>query len=136
MPVLFRFEQFRRATCVLFFSPVERESMAVASPVGRDQLACLSLSRNTSNMAEWADSTSRSMTGTERRPARFFKEAAAAESSGNEFGILEDDRCIDTGVFQERYFLHELGFRLQPQISFTILTQADRCAVRTEGGAE
>ena len=36
-----------------------------------------------------ADSTSRSMTGTERRPARFFKEAAGAESSSDEFGILE-----------------------------------------------
>ena len=41
--------------------------------------ACLSLSRNTPNMAEWAASTSRFMTGTERRAARSFKVAAGAE---------------------------------------------------------
>ena len=69
--------------------------------------ACFSL---TPDMAEWADSTSRSMTWTERRPDRFFKEAAGAESSSDEFGILEDDRCIDTGAFQELYLLHELMF--------------------------
>ena len=43
-------------------------------------------------------------------PARFFKVATGRESSGDEFGTLEDDRCIDTGVFQHRYFLHELVF--------------------------
>ena len=36
----------------------------------------------------------------------FFKEAAGPESS-EEFGILVDDRCIDTGVFQPRYLVHE-----------------------------
>ena len=72
------------------------------------------------------------MTWTERR-----QEVAVGESSDEEFGLLQDDRCIDTGVFQERHFLHELVFACsqalprQPQISFTILTQADWCAVRT-----
>ena len=57
--------------------------------------------------AWWDGQTpSRSMTWTGRRPARFFQEAAGAESSGDEFGILEDERCIDTGVFQDRYLLH------------------------------
>ena len=45
-----------------------------------------------------------------------------------EFGILEDDRCIDTGIFQRRYLVHELVFACSPpppprfQISHTILT--------------
>ena len=30
------------------------------------------------------------------------------------FGIQEDDRCIDTGIFQERYLLQRVGVRLQP----------------------
>ena len=59
------------------------------------------------------------------------------ESLGDEYEILEDDRCIDTGVFQQRYFLHELVFacsdppRARLQISCTILTQAGWCAART-----
>ena len=32
------------------------------------------------------------------------------ESSDDELGLLEDDPCIDTGRFQERYLLHELVF--------------------------
>ena len=54
-----------------------------------------------------------------------------SESSGDEFGILEDDRGIDTGVFQQRYFLHELPLACSPhppprrQISCTILSEAD-----------
>ena len=43
-------------------------------------------------------------------PPRFFKAATWSESSGDELGILEDDRCIDTGVFQRRYLVHELVF--------------------------
>ena len=49
---------------------------------------------------------------------------------GDEFGILEDDRCIHTGVFQRRYLVHELVFACspppppRPQISHTILAQA------------
>ena len=62
--------------------------------------------------------------------------ATGSESSGDEFGILEDDRCIDTGVFQRRYLVHELIFDCSPpppprsQISHTILTQAEWCATR------
>ena len=33
-------------------------------------------------------------------PARFFQEATGPESSEDEFGILVDDRCTDTRVFQ------------------------------------
>ena len=63
---------------------------------------------------------------------RFFK--AATESTN--FGILEDDRCIDTGVFQRRYLVQELVFACSPppppclQNSHTILTEADWCAGR------
>ena len=48
----------------------------------------------------------------------------------DEFGILEDDRCIDTGIFQRRYLVHEFVFACsplpppRPQLSHTILTQA------------
>ena len=47
-------------------------------------------------------------------PARFYKEATGPESSEDEFGILVDDRCIDTGVFQPRYLVHELVFACSP----------------------
>ena len=66
---------------------------------------------------------------------RFFKVATASESSGDEFGILEDDRCIDKGVFQHRLLLHELVLACsppsppRPQISYTILSHADWCAI-------
>ena len=101
---------------------------------------CLSFRRG--SMTKWADSTSRSMTWTERRPAPFFKEAACPEISGDEFWILEDDRCIDTGVFQRRYLLHEMVFACsqpplqQPRISYTILTQVDCSAVRAAARCE
>ena len=58
-------------------------------------------------------------------PLRFFKVATGSESSGDEFGVLEDDRCIDTGVFQQSYKAHELVLAcsppppLRPQISFS-----------------
>ena len=32
----------------------------------------------------------------------------------HKFGILEDERCIDTGVFQRRYLVHELVFACSP----------------------
>ena len=82
-------------------------------------------------MAEWTESPPRSMTGTERKQARFPKEAAGPESSGDELGILVDDPCIDTGAFRKRHLLHELVFACSqplprlPQISYTILFQAD-----------
>ena len=50
-------------------------------------------------------------TETGKRPApRFIKVAVGMESSDDEFGILEDERCIDKGVFQNRYLLDELVF--------------------------
>ena len=71
-----------------------------------------------------------------RRTARFCKESTGPESSEDEFGILVDDRCIDTGVFQQRYLVHELVFAcspsppLRPRVSHTILTEADWCSTR------
>ena len=83
-----------------------------------------------------ASASSRHGRSLPKTPPRFFKTATAGESSGDEFGILEDDRCIDTGVCQRRHLVHELVFACSPpaprhlQISHTILTQADWCAVR------
>ena len=76
-----------------------------------------------------------------KTPLRFFKAATEGESSGDEFGILEDDRCIGAGVFQRRYLVHELVFACPPppprlQTSHTILTQADFCAVRAVARCE
>ena len=44
-----------------------------------------------------------------KTPLRFFMAATEGESS-----ILEDDRCIDTGIFQCRYLVHELVFACSP----------------------
>ena len=68
--------------------------------------------------------------------------AVDMESSDDEFEILEDERCIDTSVFQNRYLLHELVLAcshpppLRPHIIFTILTQSDWCAMRTVAKCE
>ena len=67
-------------------------------------------------------------------PARFYKEATGPERPEDEFGILEDDRFTDTGVFQPRYLV--LVFACspppppRPRVSHTILTRADRCSTR------
>ena len=49
-------------------------------------------------------------------------------------------QCIDTGVFQRRHLVHELVFACSPpprhQISHTILTQADWCAIRAAARCE
>ena len=77
-----------------------------------------------------------------RTPPRFFEAATRVGNLGDEFGILEDDRCIDTGIFQRRCLVYELVFTGSPpppprlQISRTILTQADWCAVRAVAGCE
>ena len=55
-----------------------------------------------------------SMDEARRTPLRFFKAATKSESSEDEFGILEDDRCIDAEVFQRRYLVHELVFACSP----------------------
>ena len=47
-------------------------------------------------------------------PLRFFNVATGSESSGDEFGVLEDDRRIDTGVFQQRHLVHELVLACSP----------------------
>ena len=91
-----------------------------------------SVRHGTHRMVVWSDSPSSSTDCTDWPPARNFKQATGPESSGDEFGIFEDDRCFGTGVFQQRYFLHELVFACsqpppqQPQISYTIRTVA-RC---------
>ena len=88
-------------------------------------------------MAEWADLAATSIPGIGRKPARFTKMAAVTESSDDEFGILEDDRCIDTCCFKHaafctsQYLLAANPLPRQPQISHTILTQANWCALRT-----
>ena len=69
-----------------------------------------------------------------RTPPRFFKAATESESLGR--------RTSDTGIIQPRYLVHELVFACSPrppprfQISDTILTQADWCAVRAVARCE
>ena len=75
-------------------------------------------------------------------PLRFLKVTTGSESSGDEFGVLEDDRCIDTRVFQQRQFVHELVFACSPppsprsQISHALLTRAEWCAIHTVARCE
>ena len=45
---------------------------------------------------------------------RFPKVTTGSGSSGDEFGVLEDDQCTDTDVFQQRYLVHELVFACSP----------------------
>ena len=67
---------------------------------------------------------------------------SACVLSEDEFGILVDDRCIDTGAFQPRYLVHELVFACspppppRPRVSHTILTQADWCSTRAVARCE
>ena len=83
-----------------------------------------------------------SMDEARRTPPQFFKAATESESLGDEFGILEDDRCIDTGIFQRSHLVHELVSACSPlppphlQISHTIVTEADWCAVRAVARCE
>ena len=46
-------------------------------------------------------------------PPRFLKVATGSECSGKEFGILEDDQCLDTGL-QATLPRARIDFRLQP----------------------
>ena len=63
-------------------------------------------------------------------------------NSQDEIGVLEDDRCIGTGVSQQRHLVNELVLACspppppRPQISYTILSQADWCAVRAAARCE
>ena len=91
------------------------------------------------SMALRSSSSSLMVDEARRTPPRFLKAATESESSRVEFGILENDRCIDTGVFQRRYLL---VFACSPpppprlQIRHTFLTQADWCAVRAVARCE
>ena len=76
-------------------------------------------------------------------PARFYKEATGPESSEDALGMLVDDRCIDAGVFQPCFFVHELVFACSPppplprsRVSHTILTEADWCSTRAVARCE
>ena len=77
-----------------------------------------------------------------KRPAtRFTKVAVGMESSDDEFGVLSDERCVDEGVFRSRYLLHELVFACsdilpRPCVSFNLLKQSERCALRTVARCE
>ena len=73
-------------------------------------------------------------TETGKKPDRFIKLAVGMEESVDEFRTLEDERCIDKGVFPNRSLLHELVFACddippRPRISFTLLTQSDWCCL-------
>ena len=94
------------------------------------------------SMTPCSSSSSPSAGCADRAPARFFKVATAPERSGDDFGILEDSRCIDTRIFQQRYLLHELVSACSElpaqhiEVSCTILSQLDWCAVRAVARCE
>ena len=75
-----------------------------AFPVDRQSTRC---SRNL-NFAS-PDATVVAMSGHVSRCS-----GSACLLSEDEFGILVDDRCIDTGAFQPRYLVHELVFACRP----------------------
>ena len=65
---------------------------------GQFRIACTyrtSVHRESPSMALWSNSQSPSTDCADWTPAQFFKQATGPESSGDECGILEDDRCID-----------------------------------------
>ena len=74
-----------------------------------------------------------SMDGARRTPPRFFKEATEGESSGDEFGILEDDRCIDTGISSVAIsctsWCSPAAHSRRCALRSAILTQDEWCAV-------
>ena len=77
----------------------------------------------TSSMKERVNVAASCAAGTEERTVRFTKMAVGMESSDDEFGILEDERCIGTACCHPP--------PLRSHFSFTILTQTDWCALRT-----
>ena len=92
-------------------------------------------------MKECMKDTDNSAPETGKRPARYTKVAVGMESSGEEFGILEDERCTYKGVFQNRCLVHESVLACddippRPHISFILLTQSDRRALRTVARCE
>ena len=133
---LFRFEQLGRAACVSLFQRGVSSMLASGARINGSTYellfwlsvlqvpACLSISRNTPNMPEWADSTSRSMT--ERRPARFFKEAAGAESSGDEFcnpgrRSLHRHRWLSRTLLPARVGVRGRGIHRSASLSWEII---------------
>ena len=66
------------------------------------------------------DGYSLSVDEARRTPPRFFKAATESESSEDAFGILEDDRCIDTGVFRRRYLVHECSPPPPPRLQIIL----------------
>ena len=88
------------------------------------------------NVQECVNDAASCATETGKKPARFTKVAVGMETSDDEFGLLNDERCIDEGVFQNLYPLHELMFACsdilpRPHVSFILLTQSEWCALRT-----
>ena len=62
-------------------------------------------------MAEWTDSTASSTAWAGGMPARFFK---IAQSSDDEFGILEEERCIDTRCLPKTILASRAGVQQSP----------------------
>ena len=62
--------------------------------------------------------------------------AVGMESSDDEFGILAAEPCLDKGVFQNGYLMHDLAFACNdipplPHVSFIILKPSEWCAFWT-----
>ena len=125
------------ATQVARFPPTVSSRLTVTTSPPRSSVlwvsghpfpVCFHLSCGASNMQEWVNVAASCAPGTGMRPARFTP-------NGRWHGMLRrrvrnfDERCIDTGVFQNRCLLHKLVFAcstsppLRPHISIAILTQ-------------
>ena len=70
---------------------------------------CFLVSCSTSSMNGWVNAAASCAGGT-GKSVRFTKMAVGMECSDDEFRIWEDERCIDTSVFQNRYFWQEFVF--------------------------
>ena len=62
--------------------------------------------------------------------------AVGMGSSDDEFGILAAEPCLDKGVFQNGYLMHDLAFACNdipplPHVSFIILKPSEWCAFWT-----
>ena len=88
--------------------------MRLTQPTVLQDGYCLRRFRRSLIMALRPSSSPVTVDEARRTPPQFFKVATGSESSGDEFGVLEDERCIDTGVFQRRYLVHELVFACSP----------------------
>ena len=113
------------------FDTVDKTLLRLTVPKGRHRF---SVCRWPVSMALRSGSSLLTVDDAHLKLHQFFKVATGSESSGDEFGVLEDDRCIDTGRAR-------VVFRLQPAPAAALPdqpynTQAMWCAIRAVARCE